>query len=139
MSKNKSRIIGGKRLQAKLSSLSAAVDLNNAKVMADLLTEVDSDAKKSIATGSRSGRIYTRGSVRHQASAPGEFPKTDTGNLIAGFIFYTQKISHKVVGTLENRSPHANALEFRPRSKGGRPFMRPIYKKWLPIAQRRLL
>jgi hypothetical protein len=31
---------------------------------------------------SKSGRIYTRGGVKHRASAPGEPPASDTGNLV---------------------------------------------------------
>ena len=43
---------------------------------------VQATAKKGISTGGRSGRIYDRGKGKtHQASAPGEFPKTDYGAL----------------------------------------------------------
>lgn len=37
---------------------------------------------KVLTSGSRSGTVYKRGNRTHQASAPGEPPKSDTGNLI---------------------------------------------------------
>jgi hypothetical protein len=40
-----------------------------------------------MATGAKTGRIYKRGSVLHQASAPGEAPAVDTGALLnSGFV-----------------------------------------------------
>jgi len=46
--------------------------------------KVQNDAKRSISTGARSGKIYARGNGRvHQASARGEAPKTDHGTLVA--------------------------------------------------------
>lgn len=42
---------------------------------------VEGDAIKSIERGNKSGKVYTRGGTSHQASAPGEAPASDTGNL----------------------------------------------------------
>jgi hypothetical protein len=42
---------------------------------------VEGGAKTRIMTGPKSGRLYKRGKNFHQASAPGESPATDTGNL----------------------------------------------------------
>ena len=40
-----------------------------------------------MATGPKTGRIYKYGNVLHQASAPGEAPAVDTGNLLnSGFV-----------------------------------------------------
>lgn len=36
-----------------------------------------------LSTGARTGRIYKRRGVYHQASAPGEAPKTDRGGLVS--------------------------------------------------------
>lgn len=46
--------------------------------------DVKARAKVSILAGGKSGRIYKRGKVEHQASAPGEAPANDLGNLAAG-------------------------------------------------------
>jgi len=39
----------------------------------------------------------------------------------------------KVTGILENSSDHAVKLEFDLPKDGGRPFMRPLWKKWSPL------
>lgn len=43
--------------------------------------EIRNTAVTSIQRGARSGRIYKRRSIVHQASGAGEYPKSDTGNL----------------------------------------------------------
>ncbi len=40
-------------------------------------------AKKNIQKGGRTGRTYRRRSISHQASAPYEWPKSDTGRLVS--------------------------------------------------------
>lgn len=59
-----------------------------------------SNVRRKLHSGARSGRIYRRGRagayIYHQASAPGEPPKTDTGNLANHT--YAEK-----VGFLESR------------------------------------
>lgn len=76
-----SKITGIKELSAALKALGPEV---TAKVrMLNLKTglAVQMDAIKSIQRGPKTGRQYTRRSVTHQASAPGEAPATDTGRL----------------------------------------------------------
>lgn len=94
--------------------------------------EMDSYLKKSISQGARSGRVYNSSrssSVKHQASAIGELPKTDTGELVSGFNINESK---KNQGEIEyiNSAPYAKDLEYKPPSKGGRPFMRPALDKF---------
>lgn len=87
---------------------------------------IEGAAKLKIQTGPKTGRIYkkTKTGALHQASAPGEAPATDTGNLVGG-------ISSEKAGRLKARtiatSEYATALEFG--SVDGkmlaRPFMKP--------------
>jgi len=51
-------------------------------VISDLATDTKVEAVFAIQDPSKTGRIYTRGNVRHQASAPYEAPASDTGNLM---------------------------------------------------------
>ena len=44
---------------------------------------IEADAIKSIQRGDKTGAIYQRGKVTHQASAPGQAPATDTGKLVS--------------------------------------------------------
>lgn len=56
---------------------------------------------KKISQGVRSGRIYKRPNISHQAAAPGEPPKTDTGRLVGSirtdFGYLTADIGSDVV------------------------------------------
>lgn len=71
----------------------------------------------------KSGRIYRRGGVEHQASAPGEPPASDTGGLVSSIntVYDTQRLSGRVrVG-----AAHGPHLEFGTSKMEPRPFARP--------------
>ncbi len=133
------QILGGKAFKAKLERLNLSVFAEMKKTMITTITEMDEEVKKLIDGGARSGKIYkrTKGGKTHQASAPGEAPKSDYGDLKAGFNFDTKATSRQIIGNLRNISKHAKPLEYKPKARGGRPFMRPLFKKWLPIARER--
>lgn len=71
--------------------------------------------RKKLQRGSRSGRIYKRRGISHQASAPGEPPKTDTGGLAASAAVVHEPGSRHAEVIVS--APQAAALEFgSPRS-----------------------
>lgn len=82
-------------------------------------------AVKGIQKGPKSGKVYRRKSVKHRASAPGEFPASDTGNL-------ARSIHHLVdpallEGRVEASAKYAIPLEYKPPERGGRPFLTRAY------------
>lgn len=84
--------------------------------------DMRSVAIEEVQRGERSGRIYRRkkGKIVHKASAPGEPPKSDSGNLVAhirGFV------EDRVTAVLEAATAYAKALEFGTRKMAARPFM----------------
>jgi len=99
---------------------------------------VENAAKRGIAKGPKTGRIYTQRfatgrngnvfaygkRVPHQASAEGEYPASDTGTLMRSIRNYlkerTATFIHQVV---EAAAKHARPLEFKPPERGGRPFL----------------
>lgn len=86
------------------------------------------DAKRSVARGPKTGRIYMKGknrSIRHQASAPGEPPATDTGKLVNSIVGDAKVVGKQVQGYLEARTAYAGYLEFGTRKMAARPFMTP--------------
>lgn len=100
----------------------------------DAALTAQNHAKQLISRGGRSGRIYGRGAKLkrgknkgkhrryHQASAPGEPPKTDLG-FLANNIF--AEMSEALTASLVSRAPYSAALEFGTRKNGGpRPFFR---------------
>lgn len=97
--------------------------------------KIEGDAKKSILTGQKSGRIYVRGNVTHQSSAPGQAPASDTGRL-------ANSINGEMVkGALESivRAgsgvvKYARMLEFGTIRMAARPFFQPAVesnRKWI--------
>lgn len=86
------------------------------------------DAKRAVARGPKTGRIYMKGknrNIRHQASAPGEPPATDTGRLVNSIVGDAKVVGRQVQGYLEARTSYAGYLEFGTRHMAARPFMTP--------------
>lgn len=83
---------------------------------------VAAEAVSLITSGAKTGRVYTRDGVKHQASAPGESPAGDTGDL-AGKIG-TSIDEGALVETIEFYSAHARPLEYGTAKMAPRPFAR---------------
>jgi len=85
------------------------------------------EAVKSIQTGPKSGKTYTRYNPTrtHIASAPGEAPASDTGNLVSQ-IRVNQK-SQDIV-TVESRAKYSKFLEYGTSKMQARPFLFPAFK-----------
>jgi len=96
------------------------------KAIAKVSYKVEGDAKENIQTGARSGRIYSKGkkgNIKHQASAAGEFPKTDTGALVSGITaeFDFSGLSSTVGSRIS--TPHGHWLEFGTSNMKARPWL----------------
>ena len=65
-------------------------------------------AVTNIAGGNKTGASYKRGGKTHTASAAGEFPATDTGELVSSISIQMGKAQADVQAT----APHATYLEF---------------------------
>lgn len=115
---------------------------NRARVLAELERRVSDvlevgaratqqEAIHAITTGGRSGRVYDRGGRVHQASAKGEAPANDLGNL-------AQSIIIERPGPLKRRvvvGEHYGAiLELRK----SRPFLLPAFYRSVPLMRQML-
>lgn len=86
-------------------------------------------AERLIQHGGRSGTIrkVTKGGKRHQASAPGEPPKSDTGRLVGSIRHQIARDGlSAVVGTNLKYGRH---LEFGTKRMKARPWLMPTWKK----------
>lgn len=100
---------------------------------------VEKEAKESILSGDKTGRIYQRRSVTHRASAPGEAPASDTGRLVNSINVYLDKAA-KTALVIAGRGSvkYATMLEFGTLKMAARPFMHPALEKSRAWIQERL-
>lgn len=103
------------------------------KAAAISATQVQGEAQRTLQRGSRSGRIYKRGKMSHQASAPGEPLKSDTGHL-ASHIFARVGTGFAEVGTAVR---YGKFWEEAPSSKA-RPWLVPSFLKHKAAILRRM-
>lgn len=84
---------------------------------------VEQGAIQRIISGPKSGRVYYRHGVAHQASAPGQSPANETGRLAN-----SSEVSSSAGGLVARvsfNSPHAGMMEMGTQSIEPRPFLRP--------------
>jgi HK97 gp10 family phage protein len=88
---------------------------------------IRSEAVKSIQTGPKSGKTYELYNPRrtHVASAPGEAPASDTGNLVNQI---RVNLKSQDIVTVESRASYSKFLEYGTSKMQARPFLFPAYK-----------
>jgi hypothetical protein len=152
---------GDERLVARLAALSETASREARAALERSVNHVRDRAVAGIANGPKTGEIYTQrfatganGNVfaygsrtPHRASAPGEYPAADTGNLmrsiyaevdqgLAGLdaddlgtqlaFDLNERIAdaERLVGVVGAEAEYAAPLEYKPPERGGRPFLR---------------
>lgn len=126
----KSKVVGGDRLRARVQRIGAAATKEVGKAVAVSAVLVQGECRRRIQRGARSGRIYRRGNITHQASAPGEYPKTDTGRLVASIFAEVDDDSlGAVVGT---DVIYGKYLESGTRRMSARPWLQPTFDDLKP-------
>jgi len=120
------KIEGMAELQRALSRASADAQEAVGVAVIGTALELRGDIVKRIQDGPASGAVYAKGSVSHQASAPGEAPATDTGRLANSITFDKTGTMSATVGS---DLVYAAALEFG----GGRIDPRPA---WVPAIEK---
>lgn len=97
--------------------------------LADVGVEVTNLVKKKLSQRG-TGRVYRRGGVYHQASAPGQPPAVDTGQLRASYNWRTgtdARGPYVEIGTNLETGPW---LEFGTRYMEARPALRPSIEEF---------
>lgn len=123
----KAEILGQERLTLKLQMLPPEMTKAlKAQILRGALL-VETEAKRSIQTGGKSGKIYRRGSVSHRASAPGEPPATDRGGLVRS-ITHEERAGGLEVG-VGTGLPYGKFLEFGTMHVRPRPWLYPALRK----------
>lgn len=120
---------GGDQLAAALRALGDEVADDVRKAVYGTAFELRGDIVKRIQRGPASGRVYKRGGVLHQASAPGEAPASDTGRL-ANSVYLDDEafLGGRAVVTVGSVLAYAKHLEYGTRKMAPRP-------AWTPAAE----
>lgn len=126
------KIEGLDRIERSTDAIKARAKNEIEKALYASAKRVEGDAKRSILSGEKTGRIYRRGSIVHRASAPGEAPASDTGRLVNSINSYL----NRAAGGLEafivagrGTVRYARMLEFGTIKMAARPFMFPALEK----------
>jgi HK97 gp10 family phage protein len=110
-----------------------AGQLNKAIAASGLV--VQNEARRLVLQGPKTGRVYTRrGTIKHQASAPGEPPASDTGTLVRSII--TSHDTKKFTLYVRAKVKYAMFLEQGTKRMKARPFLSVALKNMVPLIQK---
>lgn len=124
------KVEGLDRIERATREVQLAVNTELKKALFASAKQVESEAKRSITSGQKTGRVYKRRSVTHRASAPGEAPASDTGRLVNSINSYLSTdglYSFVIAG--RGLVKYAAMLEFGTIKMAARPFMFPALEK----------
>jgi HK97 gp10 family phage protein len=82
-------------------------------------------AVKKIMNGPKTGIVYTDGNISHRASAPGQAPANDLGNLQSSINIVAATPARRCEAQVLARAPYAQWLEFGTTKMNARPFLAP--------------
>lgn len=123
------RIEGLDETLAAFAKLGQVGKREGGKAVAATAQKVRKDAIKSIQGGSKTGRVYSRGSgqnlsATHQSSAPGQAPASDTGTLASSIKAESRNLTGRVYSDLK----YSFWLEYGTLQMAPRPFLNPALK-----------
>lgn len=119
-----SAIDGAKKIRRQIRRAQSRMRDDLPKAIFKALNLIRSDAIKSVQYGTKTGRLYKVGrKTLHRASAPGQAPASNTGNLARSVVVQIDTDGRG--GDVVARAEYAAALEFGTSKIAPRPFMYP--------------
>ena len=119
---------GADDLVKSLERLGSSAEEAMIDVITDLVTQTQEYSVDGIDTGPATGAVYTRGGITHQASAPGEYPMSDTGRLASNIIALLPNGS-SIEGQVGTNIEYGTFLEFGTSRMAARPWLMPSFEK----------
>lgn len=128
------KVKGIKKAMDSLKSLEKDLEAPFRDVILGGAQLIRSEAVKSIMQGPKTGRIYEKYNPRrtHRASAPGQAPASDTGNLVSQI---QVKSTNPDEVTVESGANYSKFLEFGTSKILPRPFLFPATERSRPKIQ----
>jgi len=124
-----------KKVMSQLNRLEKDMEPDFQEIVKGGAQLIRGEAIKSIQQGAKSGIVYEKYNPRrsHRASAPGEAPASDTGNLVSKILI---KQKDKNNTQVESGANYSAFLEYGTSKMQPRPFMLPAFEKSKkPIAE----
>jgi len=126
------KMVGMDKLAKRLDRIGGEVAQQVADQVSKGALRIQNDMRRAVQKGPATGRTYTHGGVSHRASAPGEAPASDSGNLASHINHIFKDRFTAEVGAIG--VPYAARLEFGGKDSKGRyiaprPYLRPALKK----------
>ena len=117
-----------KKVLSQLENLDKQLEPDFQEIVKGGAQLIRGEAIKSIQTGAKSGIVYQMYNPRreHRASAPGQAPASDTGNLVSKIIV---KQKTRNITNVESNANYSAYLEYGTSKMEPRPFMLPAFEK----------
>lgn len=119
---------GLSQLLGQLEALGNKAETVTLQVVSDLVTDTHDLAVAGIQGGPKSGKTYRRGNVTHRASAPGQYPASDTG-VLASSVRMIMPSAGSIRGEVGTNVTYGKYLEFGTSKMAARPWLLPSFKK----------
>lgn len=123
---------GAKKIAEQLRKRGEEYDKQVRKIINAGALAIHADAVESVQRGPKTGHTYGN----HQASAPGEPPATDKGDLVRGITIVTEPDGKEA--SIVSKADYSWSLEFGTTNMEPRPFMQPALDKNIPEITRQL-
>ena len=125
------RVKGLKKAMDSLNKLEKNLEQPFREVILGGAQLIRGEAIKSIQSGPKSGRVYQKYNPRrtHTASAPGQPPASDTGNLVSQIMVRKETADNILV---ESNALYSSFLEFGTSKMLARPFLFPATERSRP-------
>lgn len=119
-------IDGLSQLTQQLGKLTGDADKAIMATIQALVVKTQFAARQGIGRGTKSGRVYRRGGVTHQASAPGQYPASDTGRLLSS-VQVVLPTASRLEGEVGTNVMYGRFLEFGTSRMAARPWLLPSF------------
>lgn len=130
-------IRGKEGLQKKIAEYAKKAPRRLDQVLTKAAFNTHNFAVTAIQQGAKSGREYRRGNKTHIASAPGQAPATDTGNLVQNITVKKEGPLRYSVGSRKDAF-YGFWLEFGTSDMAPRPWLQPAYDQAVILLKRDL-
>lgn len=123
-------IDGISQLTRQLAALAKDADKAIASAINQTINETRTEAVQGIQSGPASGRVYEKYAPRrtHQASAPGQYPMSDTGRL-ANSVAINPATPSNLSGQVGTNLVYGRYLEFGTSRMAARPWLTPSFEQ----------